>query len=55
MQERRKDLEWFGLPERNTLRPLWYCIDCVGPGWNLVWTCVRVYEPCLLTSKLSLL
>jgi hypothetical protein len=29
--ERRKDtriLEWFGLPERNTLRPLGCCIDC---------------------------
>jgi hypothetical protein len=28
--ERRKDtriLEWFGPPERNTLRPLWCCID----------------------------
>jgi hypothetical protein len=21
-------LEWFGLPERNTLRPLGCCIDC---------------------------
>jgi hypothetical protein len=23
-------LEWFGPPERNTLRPLWCCIDRVG-------------------------
>jgi hypothetical protein len=31
--EHRKDariLEWFGPPERNTLRPLWCCIDCVN-------------------------
>jgi hypothetical protein len=29
--EHRKDiriLEWFGPPERNTLRPLWCGIDC---------------------------
>jgi hypothetical protein len=29
VDERRKDtriLEWFRLPERNTLRPLWSCI-----------------------------
>jgi hypothetical protein len=33
--EHRKDarnLEWFGPPERNTLRPLWYCIDCESLG-----------------------
>jgi hypothetical protein len=44
-QEHRRDteiLEWFGPPERNTLRPLWYCIDCENLGWNLAWTCVRV-------------
>jgi hypothetical protein len=32
--EHRRDtkiLEWFGPPERNTLRPLWYCIDCESP------------------------
>jgi hypothetical protein len=43
--EHRKDteiLEWFGPLERNTLRPLWYCIDCESLGWNLAWTCVRV-------------
>jgi hypothetical protein len=31
--EHRKDariLEWFGPPERNTLRPLGSCIDCVS-------------------------
>jgi hypothetical protein len=31
--ERRKDtriLEWFGPPERYTLRPLGSCIDCVS-------------------------
>jgi hypothetical protein len=27
-QEKHEDLEWFGPPERNTLRPLEYCIDC---------------------------
>jgi hypothetical protein len=28
IQEEHRDLEWFGPPERNTLRPLWCCIDC---------------------------
>jgi hypothetical protein len=33
--EHRKDtriLEWFGPPERNTLRPLRCCIDCGSLG-----------------------
>jgi hypothetical protein len=30
VQEERKDLEWFGPPERNTLRPFWCCIDCAS-------------------------
>jgi hypothetical protein len=33
--EHRKDtriLEWFEPPERNTLHPLWYCIDCESLG-----------------------
>jgi hypothetical protein len=27
-----RNLEWFGPPERNTLRPLRCCIDCVSLG-----------------------
>jgi hypothetical protein len=37
-QERHKDLEWFGLPERNTLRPLGSCID-LGL-WNKTLICL---------------
>jgi hypothetical protein len=35
-QEKHKDLVWFGLLERNTLRPLW-CLYCLRkPGSGLV-------------------
>jgi hypothetical protein len=27
-----RNLKWFGPPERNTLRPLGCCIDCVSLG-----------------------
>jgi hypothetical protein len=42
--ERRKDariLEWFRPPERNTLRPLWCCVDCVSTDApQFVFVCV---------------
>jgi hypothetical protein len=38
-------LEWFRPPERNTLRPLGSCIDCVTLGPNLAWAYARVSEP----------
>jgi hypothetical protein len=49
---RRKNtsiLEWFGQPERNTLRPLGSCIDCASLS---VRPCGKT---CLLMSALSLL
>jgi hypothetical protein len=39
VDERSKDtriLEWFGPPERNTLRPLWSCIGCRSLSVSLV-------------------
>jgi hypothetical protein len=58
--EHRKDariLEWFGPPERNTLRPLLSCIDCVslnGKQPKLVCLTFRCWD-LPLTSTPSLL
>jgi hypothetical protein len=46
-------LEWFGPPERNTLRPLRSCIDCVSLRLSLSLRC-KVGSS-ILTSARSLL
>jgi hypothetical protein len=53
--ERRKDtriLEWFGPPERNTLRPLGSCIDCVSlSGKQPKLVCLKAWNLCSCVSK----